>query len=72
MDKLKAVPPLETQVSPGNRMLSAGNHPTDFFGFYLKIQVAPAGAKAASCQNPVHNGSIAFFRITVQDELIKL
>jgi hypothetical protein len=47
MHKLKAAPTLETKISSGNGMLSAGSHPNDLLGLYLKIQVAPAGAKWA-------------------------
>lgn len=55
MNKLKAVPPLDTQISPGNRMFSAGDHPNDLSVFYLKVQIAPASAKTASCQDSVHS-----------------
>jgi hypothetical protein len=65
MDKLKAVPPFDTQVPPGNRMLSAGNHPNDFAIFYLKIQIAPARAKTTCRQNPVHNKLSERLRVSI-------
>jgi len=56
MDKPKAVPSLETQIAPCNRVFSAWNHPDNLSGFNLKIQVTSAGAKTAGRQNSVHNG----------------
>jgi hypothetical protein len=65
MNKLKAVPSFDTQISPGNRMLSAGDYPNDLAIFYIKIQIAPARAKTTCRQNPVHSNSSNLYLLKI-------